>query len=290
MLYILLPVHNRRDITYQFLQHLKIQTYTNYHVVLLDDGSTDGTAELAKTIIPSITILKGNGTWWWAGALHEGYKWLKNNSCTENDYVLIINDDVIFKHDYLHIGVETLKQHPKTLVISTVYGIESGKQVDGGTYMDWKHWKSSLVTDSSKVNCASTRGLFIHALDFITLGGFYPKLLPHYTSDYEFTIRAHRLGFRFHIEPSLVLFVHETTSGIFHFRDETSYITFLRKLFSKKYTLQPVYLSIFVVLACPWKWKLKNLLLIWTSTLWKIVRYFFIIHYKNVKQRITQWK
>lgn len=288
MLYILLPVHNRKELTKQFLQHLQRQTYNEYHLVLLDDGSTDGTAEVAQTMIPSITVLRGQGDWWWAGALHEGYKWLQTRHCTVNDCVVILNDDVIFEPDYLQIGVDALRRHPKTLVLSVVYSIETGKQLDGGTWMDWAHWKSSLVTDPEKINCASTRGLFMHALDFLDLGGFYPKLLPHYTSDYEFTIRAHRRGYHFHVEPNLVLHVHEYTSGIFHFNNETSYISFLKKLFSKKYTLQPIYLSVFIILACPLRWKVKNLFIVWASTLWKIIRFFFIIYYKNIVRFIQK--
>ncbi|WP_223209857.1 glycosyltransferase [Picosynechococcus sp. NKBG042902] len=81
-LYILLPVHNRYSITQHFIRHLQRQTFQDYHLVLLDDGSTDGTATMVEASIPNLTIIQGTGDWWWAGSLHQGYLWLKNKNLT----------------------------------------------------------------------------------------------------------------------------------------------------------------------------------------------------------------
>jgi GT2 family glycosyltransferase len=192
--------------------------------------------------------------------------------------VLIINDDTTFDSKYLERGIAALQGTHDTIVVSNTYSRESGKLIDGGIYFDWKHWKPSVTNDPAKINCASTRGLFLYASDFLRLGGFHPIILPHYTSDYEFTIRAHRCGYSLKPDEKLVLHVSEKTSGIYNFNNETSYLTFLKHLFSKKYTLQPIYLTNFIALACPWPWKLKNWLHVWLSTGWKIVRFFFIIN------------
>ena len=68
-LYILLPVHNRRETTRRFLECLRAQTFQDYHLLLIDDGSTDGTAEMAREFISTLTVLGGSGDWWWAGSL-----------------------------------------------------------------------------------------------------------------------------------------------------------------------------------------------------------------------------
>ena len=41
------------------------------------------------------------------------------------------------------------------------------------------------------------------ATDFVELGGFHPRLLPHYLSDYAFTIRALRRGFALASDPAV---------------------------------------------------------------------------------------
>jgi GT2 family glycosyltransferase len=277
MLYLLLPVHNRIKTTERFISCLRQQTFQDFQLVLIDDGSTDGTTSLVQQSFPSVAIIRGKGDWWWGGSLHQGFLWLKQQPHNQDDKVLLINDDSIFKPDYLQIGVDLLKKTSRALFISTVYSQQSRRLLDGGVHVDWMRDKFSLTLDPTQINCASTRGLFLYVKDFLSLGGFYPRLLPHYASDYEFTVRAHRKGFRLHADESLVLYLDEHATGIQNFNQETSYRAFLKRLFSKKYMMHPVYHSFFFILACPWPWKITNVIILWMSTGWKIVRYFFLL-------------
>ncbi len=213
-LFILLPVHNRREITRRFVECLKRQTFKDFHLVLIDDGSTDGTAEMVKENVQALTILRGTGAWWWGGALHQGYYWLKSQALTDSATVLIINDDAVFGNDYIEFGVTALKQATRSLVVSAAYAEGTGERLDGGVHVDWGRWTFALENDPSKINCASTRGLFLLAHDFIALGGFHPVLLPHYASDYEFTIRAQRRGYSLMVDERLRLTSNERTTGI----------------------------------------------------------------------------
>jgi glycosyltransferase involved in cell wall biosynthesis len=63
-IFILLPVYNRKDMTEKFIRCLKAQTYQNYHLVLIDDGSTDGTEEMVCSYIQDPTMIRGKGNWW----------------------------------------------------------------------------------------------------------------------------------------------------------------------------------------------------------------------------------
>jgi len=276
-LYIILPVHNRREITQRFIACLQQQTFQDYHLILVDDGSTDGTAEMVQQRIVSLTILRGQGTWWWGGSLHQGYLWLKARTHAALSMILMINDDAIFDRSYLQTAVSLLHERRKTLLISNAFGEASRQLFDGGIHADWKRLKFALETNPDKINCASTRGLFMYVSDFLNIGGFYPRLLPHYASDYEFTVRAYNKGYALITDENLKLYANESATGIVHFNNEKTYGGFLRHLFSKKYTLHPVYYSHFILLACPWPWKIFHLLIFWSSTLWKIVKYFFLL-------------
>ena len=72
-IYILLPVHNRREITRDFIDCLVAQTWQNYHLVLIDDGSTDGTDQMVREQVENLTVIRGKGEWWWAGCLQQGF-------------------------------------------------------------------------------------------------------------------------------------------------------------------------------------------------------------------------
>jgi len=281
-IYILLPVHNRREITRRIIACLQQQTFQNFHLVLIDDGSTDGTTEMVRERISSLTILQGRGDWWWGGSLHQGYLWLKSQQLDASSIVLMINDDAVFDADYLQTAIAILQGRQRTLLISHAYGEASRKLFDGGIHADWKTLKFRLETNPARINCASTRGLFLYVSDFLNIGGFYPRLLPHYASDYEFTVRAYHKGYTLIADERLKLYSNESATGITHFRNEKSYRDFLKHLFSKKYALHPVYYSSFILLACPWPWKIFHLMIFWTSTLWKMIKYFvFLVILKN---------
>lgn len=253
-IHILLPVHNRREITRRFINCLKTQTAQNYHLVLIDDGSTDGTAEMVLNEIKSATIIKGHGDWWWAGSLQQGYRWLKLHKPPSSDIVLMINDDTVFGPDFLEKAVAVLRNRPKTFLQARCYSQQTGQLLDEGVYVDWKRFSFERPSTLRPINCLSTRGLFFRVEDFFTVGGLRPKLLPHYGSDYEFTIRAHRKGMDLAMDPSVELRLDVTTTG-YHQVDNKSILRAVKSVFSRKSPINPITLSIFVALACPWPWK-----------------------------------
>lgn len=269
-IYILLPVHNRREITRRFVECLKEQTYQNYHLVLIDDGSTDETEELVLGLIKSVTVIKGQGDWWWAGSLQQGYRWLKSEKIPLSDMVLIINDDTEFDTDFLENGIALLKKQEKTLLLAQCYNKQTQQLINAGVHVDWRKLMFKQAVIPEQINCLSTRGLFLRVSDFFEIGGFYPRLLPHYLSDYEFTIRAQRRGMKLITDPLLRLRLDEDATGYHQFQDEP-FIDFLKKYFSKKSAANPLYWTAFIALASPWRWKFSNLLRVWIEAIYKVV-------------------
>lgn len=256
---VFLPVHNRREITRRFLGYLKAQTYPHYRLVLIDDGSTDGTDEMARQEVPALTVIKGEGDWWWAGALQQGYDWLKSQDVSLSDLVLITNDDTHFEPDFIEKAVAILKDRERTLLLAQCFYSKNGELNDAGVHIDWKRLTFHQADSVEDINCLSTRGLFLRVGDLLATGGFYPTLLPHYLSDYEFTIRAHHKGMKLITDPSLKISFDEEASG-FHSLEEKSFPAALRRLFSIKSSRNPLAWTAFIALASPWPWKLTNLL------------------------------
>ena len=54
MIYVFTAVHDRYKITEKFVDQLLRQTYKDIKLVLVDDGCTDGTADIAAEHEPSL--------------------------------------------------------------------------------------------------------------------------------------------------------------------------------------------------------------------------------------------
>ena len=255
--YILLPVHNRIKITSNFIRCLKQQIYSNYQLILIDDGSIDGTAEMVKKEIKNVTVITGKGNWWWGGALHQGYKWVRRNVGKENSFVLIINDDTEFENDFIEKGISILKNKPETIIQAEPYGTKSELALKKGFEYNYKKLSFTPTNDEDKINCLTTRGLLLHLSDFIKIKGFYPRLLPHYLSDMEYTIRAHNKGLKLITHAEFRLKMLEDETG-YNEINEPDLFTFLKKHYAFKNMMNPIHWIAFVFLACPFPWNFKN--------------------------------
>jgi GT2 family glycosyltransferase len=269
-LYILLPVHNRKEITRGFAECLKRQTFRDFHLLLIDDGSTDGTAEMVKEYIPDAAVLRGQGDWWWAGSLQQGLEWLKRNVSDRDALILFINDDVRFLPDYLARAMQVMADARGVLMLSR-YASPDGKIRESGISADLKRLRFEEAHSADQINCLSTRGLFAHWGDIQAIGDFHPRLLPHYLSDYEYTMRACRKGFKCETSAELLIAPIETTTG-YHSIAASSLGEYLNKYFSRKAPGNPVYWSSFVLLACSPLWKVLNLARVWAGAARNIIR------------------
>ena len=263
-IYILLPIHNRRVITERFIDCLAAQTYSNYHLVLIDDGSTDGSDEMVKAKINHLTVLSGKGNWWWAGSLQQGIDWLKQNNVSDNEIVVFMNDDVTFNHDFLQIAVNILDKQDGGMLLPQIFDEQTGSSRESGIEADLKKLTFKIADTPGKINCLPTRALFMRMSDLRRAGNFFPKLLPHYLSDYEFTIRANRKGMLLKTSPNLLIRFDEGTTGYRSFND-LSLLDFLKRYFSIKSVSNPFYWTAFIVLAAPKLYVPWNVLRIWFS-------------------------
>lgn len=250
-IYILLPVHNRKLITERFIKCLCEQTYKLFHLILIDDGSTDGTEDMVRRFVDEsrLTVLKGNGNLWWAGSLQLGINWLNKNSDKES-LVLFINDDVTFNATFLENGVNFIIRKNNTLLLAKLFDRDAGKVIESGVTADLNKFTFNIAEDEKSINCLSTRGLFLRLKYANKIGGFCPGILPHYWSDYEFSIRAFRKGFNLATCDDVYLTEDKSCSG-YHSLTNDSFSKFITRIFSKKTIPNPIYRSSFILLACP---------------------------------------
>lgn len=268
--FVLLPVHNRRCLTEKFVDCLLQQTYQNYHLVLIDDGSSDGTAEAIRSKVESVSVIRGDGNWWWSGCMQRAFRWLSAHGCLDEDIVLLANDDITFGPEFISAAATTLARSPNGLLGARYLDSNGDKVVESGMHADLRRFVFRTAENPEQINCLPTRALFLRWRDMKRIGRFHPTLLPHYFADYEYTLRATRRGLRCFTAPEVVITANLDTTG-YHNLDAMVGWRFVRRLFSVKTPLNPVYRTTFVALTAPGIWKLINICNVWARSGSRIV-------------------
>jgi GT2 family glycosyltransferase len=88
---IVIPAHNRREVTLEALAALEGQGVPSWATVLVvDDGSIDGTGNAVGRNFPWAHVLTGDGTWWWCGSIRRGMEWALVGGA---ERIIWLNDD-----------------------------------------------------------------------------------------------------------------------------------------------------------------------------------------------------
>ena len=271
-IYVILPVHNRIAKTKEFINCIKKQSYSRYHLILVDDGSSDGTSDLVKKHLHNVTILPGDGNLWWAGALRIAYLHLYKAQVSDNDLVWIANDDITFESDYFDKLVNDEDLRINTLVISPGKCLLSGF-VELGFLINWTKLEFTKLQTAIQPDAITTRGLCMFAKTFLSILPTPPKLLPHYLSDLEYTMRAKRFGYDLKISKSTLINVDRTTTGMHEDRSKTFKEFLFNNFISKKSAFNYFYLGNFILLTCPWKYKILTFLKVYYRFLKKAFQF-----------------
>lgn len=216
ILYIVLPVYNRCNITRGFCSYLIESSFKNWKLILVDDGCTDNTVSSVKECIPSeqLDIVSGDGALWWGGAMSLAKNYLKNK-IQDNDIALLINDDVVFDSDYLQNGIQELLKKREHIVYSIPSNLSEKSFLDYGILFNEKSCsfvKNTQITVSPDL--CSTRGLFLHGIHYKDDPSFDYMNLPHYLSDYDYVLELKKKGLEITCNENVSLGVMPEHSGV----------------------------------------------------------------------------
>src|SRR3972149_9777335 len=134
-LYIVIPVHNRKDFTHSCLLSLYRQTLTNFKIIVIDDGSTDGTSEMIQKEFPEVILLHGDGNLWFTAATNLGVRYALEHDA---DYIMTLNDDTIATYSFIEKMLFWAEREPKALLGAFALDTETKKPVYGGSHINWK--------------------------------------------------------------------------------------------------------------------------------------------------------
>jgi GT2 family glycosyltransferase len=213
------PVHNRWEQTRRCLDNLAAQTHRNLRIVLVDDGSTDGTREFVMRDHPEVIVLEGDGTLWWAGGVNRGVEYSLREASAD-DFLLILNNDLSFGPDFVTDLCRESAGLGRAALVAISVDAHTGALVDTGYLVDWKNVR--IVPAHGRIEGSSppepdaftTRGLLLPVAVASAAGKLREKELPHYLSDLEYTLRIRELGLPIFRSRRVTAFLDTSTSGI----------------------------------------------------------------------------
>jgi len=201
---IVIPVHNRQVCTHNILNQIYAQLLQgkdleNISVIVVDDGSTDGTKELIQRHFPTVHLLEGDGSLWWTGAIVKGMEYAAVNLNT--DYVVWMNDDISIADDLLSnlLSLCSSSKYRETII---------GGIVRDKTYSEWivysglrcgkpiRHINDFSSSTELDVDTLSGNIVVIPKAVIDKIGMPDANKFPHHGGDYEFIRLAKENGFR----------------------------------------------------------------------------------------------
>src|SRR5262249_25124422 len=159
----------------------------DFQVVLVDDGSTDGTDEDVRQRFPDTVILRGDGNLWWTGAMARGVDYVLER-CRDDDFVLALNNDLLFDESFLAALLEGARTCPRAIVSSVVLdSVDRRRVLDAGQFFDGTTTGRPIRSGRDAnldTNVTTGRGVLFPVTVFRIAGNYLHRRLPHYHADF----------------------------------------------------------------------------------------------------------
>lgn len=240
MIYIVIPVFNRKHFTRECLVSLQRQTNQEFKVVVVDDGSTDGTADMLRTEFPEVEVLLGDGGLFWTASVNMG---IRHALQAGADYVMTLNNDLEAAPDFIENTYKWIKEKPDAIIGALEKDAATKEAVYGGEIIDFKLHRARYLlqelpkeqqTGLHRVSRLPGRGLLIPRAVFENIGLFDQKNFPHYAADNDFTHMAARNGFELYCNYDASVYTYPEESGDIKNRKKKSLKNFYNHLFDIK--------------------------------------------------------
>ncbi|RAK69373.1 glycosyltransferase family 2 protein [Hymenobacter edaphi] len=257
MLYIVIPVFNRLAYTRACLDALRRQTTQQFRTVVVDDGSTDGTAEVLAREYSEVIVVPGTGQLFWTAGVNAG---LRRALAEGADRLMTMNNDVVAAPDFVARMLHWAERYPDALLGALELDVHSGQPVYGGEQFSWLTHRSedllSKLTPPQRrglhpVTYLPGRGLLIPAQVVAAIGLFDEKRLPHYLADYDYTSVARRHGFPVYLNYDAHLLTYPEESGQEQTRRQRSLRGYYQHLFGIRGGGNLVNFTHFALKNCP---------------------------------------
>jgi GT2 family glycosyltransferase len=200
---------NGKNDTIECIESLKKLHYPNYDIIVVDNGSTDGSGEALRAKYPDVVIIENGKNLGYAVGFNIGLKIAFENGA---DYFLILNNDTAIDPDALAELVKVAEQNDRIGFVSgKVYYHEepqrlqtAGKNSDPifivGSMVGYKEVDNGQYDEVREYDFVDDVFLLVRRRVFEEVGGYDPLFFLMY-EETDWCARVRRAGFKIMYTP-----------------------------------------------------------------------------------------
>jgi GT2 family glycosyltransferase len=194
---VILTCFNRREKTLACIQSIaEANPSLRLRFIIVDDRSSDGTAEALRQLPYRIELIEGTGNLYWCGGMRLGlqrYLELKDGSDC-----LLINDDVVLYPHAIEQMIRLEDKHKDTVIVGATqsrngeftYGLRKHRSKRGIYLEPVEPNKKYIEGDTMNANCVLLPYKIISAI------GNLDPVYSHSLGDYDLGFMLRRKGYR----------------------------------------------------------------------------------------------
>lgn len=236
--HIIIPNWNGSKFLMDCLASLTKITYSNYSIVVVDNGSTDNSVKLIKDRFPQVEVLLNQHNEGFAAACNRGIEYGLAHGA---EYILLLNNDTEVDRNFLSIMVEAISKPEVGIVGSKIYYFDEPDKIwfAGGKFIWWRasgqhmYWqKTDEINLTGIISCDFITGcnMLIKKEVFDTAGFFYePYFLT--VEDLDFCYQASRRGWQIKVALDAKIWHKVSSSRLGEFSFSNGYYGTRNRLF-----------------------------------------------------------
>nr|PZN18147.1 MAG: glycosyltransferase family 2 protein [Chloroflexota bacterium] len=221
MIDIIIPNYNGAELLPTCLDALRAQTRHDFCVVVVDDGSTDGSRELLARRYPAVQVIALPRNRGLAAAVNLGIE------ATGGEYVVLLNNDTEAHPRWLEYLIGALERYPSYAFAASklmlfdrrdyIHSAGDYYRPDGvpGNRGVWQRDRGQFdAVEEVFGPCAGAAAYRRSALEALAEDGrVFDEDLVMYCEDVDLNLRARRRGFRTIYEPRAVVYHRLSATG-----------------------------------------------------------------------------